>query len=68
MRGISIHVVATKKYYLWNKLKKGCYRGNKDNADYDKKTKAKKPLSEVFEGKPHLERLLRQNGGNTDNI
>ena len=38
------------------------------NADYHKMGKVKKPLSEVFEGKPHLERLLRQNGGNTDNI
>ena len=47
MRGISIHVVATKKYYLWNKLKKGCYRGNKDNADYAHQCEDKGSLVET---------------------
>jgi hypothetical protein len=26
------------------------------------------PIKKLVEGKPHLERLLRQNGGNADNI
>ena len=30
------------------------------NANYHKMGMVKKPLSEVFEGKPHLERLLNR--------